>query len=301
MLKSSLFLYCFSNLPKNIIYNEKNINNETGSHYNEIMTDEKDDEENLHMEHILGSTPNSLENYVDVSLVDLVTKQLRHDIYVGRYQAGQKLIVREISENLNVSHTPIKEALNRLVSEGYVTAQPRKSMIVKEYTNQQFIESMQLRLIIELVCTGDFLEAVRNDASVIREMKRYQQLQAELSSADAIDFEAWVECGGKFHDVYMCRVRNRQMYETYNNLDTNRGSYFAYMRNSNAPFLRRRVLQDAAGHDAIITAMEQQDEQKLKRALVKHVRDACSDYLIDDDAKRVYAALASYLGAEQEQ
>ena len=259
------------------------------------MTYEKDDEENLHMERISGSTPNSLESYVDVSLVDLVTKQLRHDIYVGKYQAGQKLIVREISESLNVSHTPIKEALNRLVSEGYVTAQPRKSMIVKEYTNQQFIESMQLRLMIELVCIGDFLEAVRNDASIIREMKQYKQLQAELTSADVIDFEAWVEYGGKFHDAYMRRVKNRQMYETYNNLDTNRGSYFAYMKNSNTPFLRRRVLQDAVGHDAIITAMEQQNEQKLKTALVNHVRDVCSNYLIDDDAKRVYEAFASYL------
>lgn len=247
------------------------------------------------MEHILGSTPNSLEDYVDVSLVDLVTKQLRHDIYIGKYQAGQKLIVREISESLNVSHTPIKEALNRLVSEGYVTAQPRKSMIVKEYTNQQFVESMQLRLMIELVCTGDFLEAVKKDASVVREMKRYKQLQAELSSADVIDFEAWVEYGGKFHDVYMRRVKNRQMYETYNALDTNRGSYFAYMKNSNTPFLRRRVQQDAIGHDAIITAMEQQDERALKIALIKHVRDVCSDYLIDDDAKRVYANFSSYL------
>lgn len=247
------------------------------------------------MEHVLGSTPNSLENYIDVSLVDLVTKQLRHDIYVGKYQAGQKLIVREISENLNVSHTPIKEALNRLVSEGYVTAQPRKSMIVKEYTNQQFVESMQLRLIIELVCTGDFLEAVRKDSSVLREMKQYKQLKEELNSADVIDFEAWVEYGGKFHDAYMRRVKNHQMYETYNNLDTNRGSYFAYMKNSNTPFLRRRVLQDAAGHDAIITAMEQQNEQELKIALAKHVRDVCSDYLIDDDAKRVYSTFTSYL------
>ena len=67
------------------------------------------------------------------------------------------------------------------------------------------------------------------------------------------------------------------------------------MKISNTPFLRRRVLQDAAGYDAIITAMEQQNEQELKIALAKHVRDVCSDYLIDDGAKCVYSTFTSYL------
>lgn len=247
------------------------------------------------MKRTLDSERNSLENYVDVSLVDLVTKQLRHDIYAGKYQPGQKLIVREISESLNVSHTPIKEALNRLVSEGYVTAQPRKSMIVKVYTNQQYIESMQLRLMIELACVGDFLDAVKKDPSIVEEMKRYKELQAELVSENTIDFEAWVEYGGKFHETYMRTAKNQQMYNTYNTLDTNRGSYFTYMKNSNSPFMRRRILQDANGHDEIIAAMEQQDEQALKRALVNHVLDVSADYLIDDDAKKVYSLFGSYL------
>ena len=69
----------------------------------------------------------NLEQYVSVSLVDVVTEKIRSNIYSGKYLPGQRLVVREISEELGVSHTPVKDALNRLVSEGYVVALPRRS------------------------------------------------------------------------------------------------------------------------------------------------------------------------------
>lgn len=246
-------------------------------------------------EHISDNLPTSLEKYIDVSLVDLVTKRLRHDIYTGKYKPGQKLVVRKLSEELKVSHTPIKDALNRLVAEGYVVVQPRKSMVVRGCTNRQFIESMQLRLIIEVSCAKDFLEAVEKDPAKIEEMEQYQRLQADLVSIDDVDFEAWITYGGKFHDVYMRTAKNHQMYATYSMLDTNRNSYFAYMKNAGSPFMRRRILQDAVGHVNIITAMKQNNLPALQKALAHHILDVCSDYLADDDAKRAYAQFQTYL------
>ena len=59
---------------------------------------------------------------VNTSLVDVVADKIRQNIYTGKYEAGKKLIVRELSEEFGVSHTPVKDALNRLISEGYVEA-----------------------------------------------------------------------------------------------------------------------------------------------------------------------------------
>ena len=61
---------------------------------------------------------------VNTSLVDVVADKIRQNIYTGKYEAGKKLIVRELSEEFGVSHTPVKDALNRLISEGYVEALP---------------------------------------------------------------------------------------------------------------------------------------------------------------------------------
>ena len=236
-----------------------------------------------------------LEKYADVSLVDLATNQLRHNIYTGKYKPGQKLVVRELSEELNISHTPIKEALNRLVSEGYVVAQPRKSMIVREYTNQQFIENMQVRFLIELANARDFLDGVQETPAIIEEIGHYQQLQTDLAAQGSIDFEEWIDYGGRFHDAYLKTIKNHQMYETYHSLDTNRGSYFAYLNNTNSSFMMQRIQQDEIAHGAIITAMEQQDLHKLRRALADHILQVCSEYLVDENARRAYLQFQTYL------
>ena len=74
---------------------------------------------------------------VNTSLVDVVADKIRQNIYTGKYEAGKKLIVRELSEEFGVSHTPVKDALNRLISEGYVEALPRRSMVVRTYTKRR--------------------------------------------------------------------------------------------------------------------------------------------------------------------
>ena len=103
----------------------------------------------------------NLEQYVSVSLVDVVTEKIRSNIYSGKYLPGQRLVVREISEELGVSHTPVKDALNRLVSEGYVVALPRRSMVVREYSNIEFIDNYDQRLMIELYYAEEIINGGR--------------------------------------------------------------------------------------------------------------------------------------------
>ena len=91
-----------------------------------------------------------LSQYTSTSLVEIVTNTIRKNIYNGTYAPGEKLIVRELSEQLGVSHTPIKDALNRLVSEGYVEAPPRKSMYVKPFSIMDLMETLYVRAMCEL-------------------------------------------------------------------------------------------------------------------------------------------------------
>ena len=112
-----------------------------------------------------------LEQYISVSLVDVVTDKIRSNIYSGKYLPGQRLIVREISEELGVSHTPVKDALNRLVSEGYVVALPRRSMVVKEYSNIEFIDNYDQRMMIELYYADEIMKRAKEDPSMLEDME----------------------------------------------------------------------------------------------------------------------------------
>ena len=64
------------------------------------------------------------------TLTDYVYNALRSDILSGTYPAGASLVETRIAEELDVSRTPVREALRRLELEELVRSTPNKGMVV---------------------------------------------------------------------------------------------------------------------------------------------------------------------------
>jgi DNA-binding GntR family transcriptional regulator len=62
---------------------------------------------------------------------------------------GQKLSHQQLSERLGVSRTPVREALTRLVQEGYVSFLPKRGFTCKEIRMQEAEELYELREALE--------------------------------------------------------------------------------------------------------------------------------------------------------
>src|SRR3954464_9200778 len=65
---------------------------------------------------------------------------LKELILEGEFKAGDRLIERELAERLKISRTPIREALFRLESQGFVKTVPRKGVIVADINDKEIIE-----------------------------------------------------------------------------------------------------------------------------------------------------------------
>jgi DNA-binding GntR family transcriptional regulator len=75
---------------------------------------------------------------------------LKADIINGRYRPGQHLREMEISEEMNTSRTPIREALRRLTAEQWVTQVPNSGVKVTEWDRDDDMEVFfSLRVLIE--------------------------------------------------------------------------------------------------------------------------------------------------------
>ena len=61
---------------------------------------------------------------------------LRKQIISGELKSGEKISVRELSDTLKISATPINAAVRTLVSEGFLVAIPRKGAVVSEPVRQ---------------------------------------------------------------------------------------------------------------------------------------------------------------------
>ncbi|WP_220683508.1 GntR family transcriptional regulator, partial [Proteus mirabilis] len=76
---------------------------------------------------------------------------LKNAILEGEYQAGDRLIERELAEKLNISRTPIREALLRLESLGFVKTLPRKGVVVTKITYEDVLEVFTILTSLEVL------------------------------------------------------------------------------------------------------------------------------------------------------
>jgi DNA-binding GntR family transcriptional regulator len=80
---------------------------------------------------------------------EFVYNQLRGDIRSGALMPGSRLRETEIAERLQVSRTPVREALKRLESEGLVVFSQPRGMTVTELSAGQVLELYAMREILE--------------------------------------------------------------------------------------------------------------------------------------------------------
>src|SRR4249920_3784832 len=78
-----------------------------------------------------------------------VYNQIKTLILCNEILPGQKLHHQELSERLGVSRTPVREALTRLVQEGYVSFLPNRGFTCKEIRLQEAEELYELREALE--------------------------------------------------------------------------------------------------------------------------------------------------------
>ncbi|MFT8872190.1 MAG: GntR family transcriptional regulator [Sporolactobacillus sp.] len=84
-----------------------------------------------------------------VPMREAIYRQLRAMILEGRFAAGKRLVERDIAAQLNVSRTPIREALFRLESQGLVRTVPRKGVVVETVSASRLLDIFDILSALE--------------------------------------------------------------------------------------------------------------------------------------------------------
>jgi DNA-binding GntR family transcriptional regulator len=88
---------------------------------------------------------------------------LRQAILDFHYKPGQRLIERELMEDLGVSRTTIREVLRELGSEGLVTSIPQRGLIVASPSLKEATEVYEVRRALEELAMRAFIEKASNE------------------------------------------------------------------------------------------------------------------------------------------
>nr|WP_254436037.1 GntR family transcriptional regulator [Ruegeria arenilitoris] len=83
------------------------------------------------------------------SLTELVTENLRDRITKGEFELGEQLSEARIAKNLEVSRTPVREAINRLEMEGLLVVEPQRGSFVFNLEPEELAKLCDARVCLE--------------------------------------------------------------------------------------------------------------------------------------------------------
>jgi len=90
----------------------------------------------------------------NISLAEKVYAELEEMIVTLQFEPGQMLSESELSEILQVSRTPIGEALQRLAREGLVNILPRRGIVVTEINIADQLKLLEFRSVVSRFAAG---------------------------------------------------------------------------------------------------------------------------------------------------
>jgi len=147
-----------------------------------------------------------------VSLLEFAYGKIKAKILAGELPPGHKLSAKTISESLNISQTPVKEAINRLVAEGFVQSNPRRGHQVSRLSISDVKDMMDVRLMMECFAAKS---AVQNAPHHPEIMRRMQELLIPYSHASSLDYLQVSAIEQEFHNLYIQLSENKRLIKLY--------------------------------------------------------------------------------------
>ncbi len=137
----------------------------------------------------------ALESPANETLAGRIAEQIKRRIVTGQLKPGHKLVEKELAAACNVSRTPLREALARLVSEGLAVSVPYRGIFVRRISLRHVREIYELRIGIEGLAAMLAAERSRK-ADLNRLEKLLIAMDAERAGDDADELKLLNE---KFH------------------------------------------------------------------------------------------------------
>lgn len=204
---------------------------------------------------------------------DLVADRIRDRILRGSFKPGARLDQVLIAEELNVSRSPVREALRTLEAEGLITSIPNRGAIVTERSLDELKELYFTRSLVEGIAAERAVPHLRK--------KTLDKLDSILYAATLTsDYQELLTLNNEFH---MRIYRSFQQNFLSNTIQQ--------LRNMAAPYNRLyldtegSIRQAWADHRKIFEACVKADAQKAGLETQKHLDRICHSLIVAVNGK----------------
>ncbi|MEH6728755.1 MAG: GntR family transcriptional regulator [Hyphomicrobiales bacterium] len=191
-----------------------------------------------------------------------IAETLEQLVFSGEYRNGERLDEHKLAEYFRVSRTPIREALQVLVSSGMAEQIPRRGVFVRQPGPVELMEMFETMAELEAAC-GRFAATRISDAGLQQLVDANQACQKAIEEQDHDRYYAENEV---FHQTIYKGSANsyleKQALQLQNRLKPYRKIQLRF---------RGRLAQSMAEHESIVAALQDGDAEKASDALRRHV------------------------------
>jgi DNA-binding GntR family transcriptional regulator len=190
---------------------------------------------------------------------DMIAEALREAILSGVLPEGFKLNQVALAEYFNVSRIPLREAINKLVAEGLVSAQPHHTMRVASLPLEHLVEVFQIRTQLEILAMKEAVPHLKDD-----DFDAAERILNRLETTD--DHRTWLALNDEFHGA-LCSKSGKPFLCSLIHSMRQRGQ--RYIWKSGPPLLRED--QANAEHRRILAACRKGDPDAVAAEVTSHL------------------------------
>ncbi len=222
----------------------------------------------------MEQTSNLLTVNKPQSLKGIAYTIIKDAILTLKFKPGHALSHRELAGQLQISETPIRDALQDLEREGFVIRVPHKGTFVTEIDKVDIEETFQIRASLEELAVA--LSTSQLNKEDFSEMERLlKHADTALAQGEREQCSAF---GAQFHQCFIQRANNRRLVAILSNLDDHLQRFRRI-----SDLISGRLEKSQQEHRQVLETARQGDAEKAGRAMYSHLQSVLKDIKENDE------------------
>jgi len=199
-----------------------------------------------------------------LSIRERVYLRIKDEILAGDLPPGSEVVETHMAEKLDVSRTPVHQAVVRLEQEGFVVIDPREGIYVAPISESEVKEICQVRVLLEAGLVREI--GGKFTAEELDEMGSF--LDSAGEALERLDVAAFLDANRDFHRQFDRKYGNERVSAILTNLDAH------VRRILTISWSQEKVRLSHRQHRLILQSLRQGDANSAADLLVEHIWSA---------------------------
>ncbi|NAS12209.1 GntR family transcriptional regulator [Poritiphilus flavus] len=185
-------------------------------------------------------------------------KEVKNLIVSRQLEPGKKIVQEKLAEQLGISRTPLRTALQMLEAESLVESIPRRGVVVREFSREEIREIYDCRIALEVMAIQLFTEN-----AVDKDIQKLRKLFNPYTTTENISQKKYQVTDSIFHDTLIRSCGNSFLYDLFK-----KGNLLVCI---DMLGLLRPPSETLQEHLDIITAIENRNAEQACKLMREHL------------------------------